>query len=129
MSGKLLAAGAVLTVIAVATERHIPARQAESTGFAVQAVSGAGTAFEQITRSAVRRMIQQTDRSLDRFGPVVEAATGARGEYLREQYRGAEGLVRKAKQELESGRAFTAMDLALSASGRIGKIKKEFERE
>lgn len=136
MSAKLLAAGAVLTVLAVATEKHIPAAsqedapvQAGTTTFAVKVVSGVGSAFEQITSSAVRQMIETTEGSLDQIRPVVEATSGARGKHVRRLYATATELTVKAKQEVESGRPFTGLDLALAANGRIGDIKKEFERE
>lgn len=133
MSAKLFAAGAVLTVLAVVSEKHVPVRQdepakAEAT-LAVKMVSGVGTAFERLTSSAVRQMIQTTDESLHELRPAVEASSGVRGRNVRELYERASGLSLKAKQELEGGRAFTALDLALSANGRIAEIKKEFERE
>lgn len=135
MSAKLFAAGAALTVLALASEKHLPGAdrrepvKAEATSVAVKVVSGIGTAFEAVTRSAVRQAIRTTDRSLDQLRPVVEAAPDLRGEHVRELFATATELSDQAKQELEAGRPFVALDLALSVNGRIGEIKQEFERE
>jgi len=135
MSAKLFAAGAVLTVLAFASEKHVPRRQeaesarAEATTLAVQVVSGVGTAFEQLTSSAVRQMLRQTDRSLEQLRPAVDSVSGPRETRVRDLYTKAEDLSRRARQELEAGRAFKAMDLVFAANGRIGSIKREFERE
>ena len=135
MSAKLFAAGAVLTVLAFASEKYVPQRQgteparAEATTLAVHAVSGVGTAFERVTSSAVRQMLRHTDDALEELRPAVDAASDNRGTRIRELYARAEELSLRAKQELEAGRTFKAMDLVLATNGRIGRIKKEFERE
>lgn len=135
MSAKLFAAGAVLTVLAFASEKHVPAHkgsepdQAETTTLATEVVSGVERVFDQVTSNAVRRMLEQTDRSMEQLRAVVHTTQGTRGEQVRAQYAKAEALSLRAKQELEAGRAFKALDLVLAANGRIGSIRREFERE
>ena len=138
MKGKLLAAGVVLTLLAVGSEtRWLGANS--GTAAANQAsiahrsltdrvVHGVSDAFDAVVADAVMTGIQNAEQTLQNYQPTLHKTYGDDGRRVRGLAEEIKKACVQARAELDKGRTFVALDYVMQASRDLDEIKKVFER-
>jgi len=144
LTPRLLVAGLALTALAFATERELPKRQSQlSPGnvavaqhLAEQAQSAgllnenrAGTSTDTVFSSVVMEAVRTIDRSLIQLQPLVSEEQGPRGKDVRRLAAKAAQLNERARNELEAGNEFVALEYVLQANHRVEDLRDRIERE
>jgi hypothetical protein len=131
---KLLAAGVLLTLLALGSEERLgvsrfanvaPRNQAAIAGPWVQ---GAGGAFDKLIADAVLNGVKNAEQTLESKKPALNTLTGEAASIATELAEEVANELADARDELNRGRTFAALENAMEASRDLDELKKMFER-
>ena len=138
MKGKLLAAGVVLTLLAVGSESrwltaHTGTAAANQASLAHRSltdrvVHGVTDAFDSVVADAVKTGIQNAEQTLQYYQPTLHKTYGDDRRKATELAEEIKKACAQARVELTDGRTFVALDYVMQASRDLDEMKKVFER-
>lgn len=144
MTPRLFVAGLALTGLAFASERQLPrvrqpeilpgnvavaqhpAEQALTTG--LLKTNRAAEPSDAVFTSVVMEAVRTVDRSLIQLQPLVREEQGPRGKDVRRLAAKAAQLNERARNELEAGNEFVALEFVLQANNRVEDLRDKIER-
>ena len=133
MSTKLLVAGIALTFLALRSEEKLPKPAVAVADEAAVDVSSSatrrtfgrvGNSLEFVVAQSVSESLSNSEQILALYGSQVYGLEGEKEKRARRAAQDTEMAVAAAREELNKGRTFKAMDHAMHASNRADDLRR-----